>query len=220
MGRISLVTSCIVFCFFLGCDITPGAGRGVKIEMQVTIEQKEETFEGYTAHYTHEASVARGGITLNSEISNTLWEGYETCQEPAWYIEWDSEIDFEDFRYNEPFFTLLEREGKAWILYEPALEFGVLHPGSPQCVSADSIPAGTWVAKNFFIGDLSDRAVPQGDFPVYYYDQELAAGGFVLATIPLESLESGQTLNFNINYQATEPGFSISLSVTFSVTPL
>jgi hypothetical protein len=196
-----------------------GGGR-FDADLRVRMEQEDrELGEGYTATYRHRVTIGLGGLQSDTAYSESSWEGFETCHDPPLEIDFESEIVFDAFRYSEADLYALRRGSEVWLLYEPAREFGVEHPGRPACDSGDAIQPGTRVAKSFFHADLQDGAQPAPDFPVYHYDDEESFGGFVLAVIPLSELQSGTTGPLTTVYEAEMEIFDIRLSVEAVVTP-
>jgi hypothetical protein len=193
----------------------------LEIEARVTLEQDDRasTGEQYLANYLHQATVTFGRATLKNSIHDTAWEGSETCFEPPLELDWESEISFDGFDYEEPEVGLLVREGKVWILYHPAREFGVTHPGRPPCDTGDGIRAGAMVSKFFYHGDLEEGATPIGDFPVAVYDEDEAFGGFVVAVVSLDDFEPGVARALDAHYRFSDQGFSIAMAIRMKVTP-
>ncbi|MDH3254666.1 MAG: hypothetical protein OEM62_06725 [Acidobacteriota bacterium] len=194
----------------LGCDIRDLGAETLHIEVNVRLEQDDRSSgQGYVASYRHRAVHTTSDFIRESTVLDTAWKGHETCYEPPLRIEWESAIDFEDFRYNDPVFHAVWRDEAVWLLYDPALEFGVTHAGQPGC--NDGIEPGTMVEKRFFTGNLQEGAAPNGDLPVYLRDEESAVGGFVLLVLPLEELEDGRTFPIAVDYEAEEPDFDIAM---------
>jgi hypothetical protein len=193
----------------------------LEFEARVALEQDDPagTGERYLAHYLHLATVTLGRTALKSEIHDTTWEGSEICSEPALDIAWESEISFDPFDYEEPEVGVLLRDGKVWILYHPAREFGITHPGRPPCDTGDGIPRGAMVAKFFYHGDLEEGATPIGDFPVAVYDEDEAFGGFVVAVVSPDELQPGVSRAFDADYRFSDQGFSIGMAIQMKVTP-
>jgi hypothetical protein len=207
----------------LGWKSTANAQVGsLAIEAILEIEQDESASSGekYLARYVHEATVTLGGLTLSSKIHESAWKGWEVCFEPPLDIEWESEISFDAFDYEEPEAGVLVRNGYLWILYHPAREFGVKHPGRPPCDSGDGIASQTMVAKAYYHGDLEEGAEPIGGFPVAVYDESEAFGGFVVAVVPLGELRPGASREHDAEYRFTDHEFSIGLAIRMKVTPL
>jgi hypothetical protein len=201
-------------CLLSSCALGEVGASKLEIEIEVRLVQNEPgTGEGYVVSYDHRAVHTTSDLALESTVSNTSWSGYETCFEPPSRIEWDSAVDFESFGFDDPDFHVVVRNGDVWLLYEPALEFGVVHAGRPACDSADGIAPGTTVGKRFFSGDLVEAAALADENPAYLRDDGLAVGGFVLAVAPPERLTSSEGVQISVERTVEEDDFRISLDV-------
>ena len=222
MKAVRLAATLALVTLPLACgDIAAQAGPRLTVKLQIEMDYEDLEFghEGYVSSYAHSAALTLTGFTFDSEITQTIWEGFEVCIEPPLRIEWESDMDFEDLAYTAPVMRALVRGDQVWILYAPAREFGVEHPGRPECNSGAYVPAGQMVAKHFFEADLADLAPPQGDFPVFIYDEEEAFGGFVLATWSITELHAGDPKTIDISYEGADSMLRIALRVRGSVTP-
>lgn len=221
-SRSAVSVAAVLVAGILGWSHAASAQIGaLEFEARVVLEQDDHASSGerYLANYLHRATVTLRRTTLKSEIDDTAWEGSEICSEPPLDIAWKSEIDFDPFDFEEPEVGVLVRDGKVWILYHPAREFGVIHPGRPPCDSGDGILRGAMVAKSFYHGDLEEGANPIGDLPVAVYDEDEAFGGFVVAVVSLDQLESGVSRAFDAHYRFSDQGFSIGMAIQMKVTP-
>jgi len=222
MRGVSLVGTVALGTLTLACgDIAAQARPHLAVELQIEMDFEDLEFghEGYVSSYAHGATLTLAGFTHDSEITQTMWKGFEVCIEPPLRIEWESDMDFQDLAYTAPVMRALVRSDKVWILYAPSREFGVEHPGRPECNSGAHVPAGQMVAKHFFEADLADLAAPQGDFPVFIYDEGEAFGGFVLATWSLAELQAGDLKIIDISYEGADSMLKIALRARGSVTP-
>ena len=175
MKAVRLAATLALVTLPLACgDIAAQAGPRLTVKLQIEMDYEDLEFghEGYVSSYAHGATLTLTGFTFDSEITQTMWDGFEVCIEPPLRIEWKSDMAFEDLDYTAPVMRALVRGDQVWILYAPAREFGVEHPGRPECNSGAYVPAGQMVAKHFFEADLADLAPPRGDFPVFIYDEE------------------------------------------------
>jgi hypothetical protein len=220
----SWVIASIALCGLLPWVGTAASAPGsLGLELRVTLEQNDREFggEGYTATYQHHATTTlRDRRTPKTEVEDANWDGYETCQDPPLELKWQSPIVFDDFDYAEPEVGVIVRGSEAWLLYHPAREFGVEHPGRPECDAGDGIPPGTMVAKSYFFDDLAEGAEPKGDFPVYFEDERDFWGGFVLAVLPLNELEAGEPIPLSVSYESDTDFLSIRMSIEGTTTPI
>ncbi|MCZ6671470.1 MAG: hypothetical protein O7C75_00885 [Verrucomicrobia bacterium] len=216
------VLALVAFCGLLLWACTPVSGGSLSLDMRVTLEQDDrEILEGYTATYNHSAiTTLRGRRTRNTEVRNAKWDGYETCDDPPLELKWQSLIIFDDFPYAEPEVGVVVRDTEAWLLYHPAREFGVKHPGRPPCGPGDGIPPGTLVPKSYFFDDLAEGAEPAGDFPVYFEDESDSWGGFVLAVLPMNELEAGRSIPLSVSYELVTGIFTIRFRIEGTITPI
>lgn len=222
MKAVSIAACVALVTLTLACgDIAAQAGSRLAVELQIEMEYEDLEFglEGYVASYAHTVTLTLSGFTLDGEITQSNWEGFEVCYEPTRRIEWDSDIDFEDLAFTAPEMRALVRGDQIWILYAPSREFGVEHPGGETCHSMSVTTDREMVTKHFFEADLGDLAAPQGDFPVFFYDEDEAFGGIVLAAWPLAELQSGGTQQIDINYAGADSMLRIALRARGTVTP-
>ncbi len=219
-GRLAASLALVTLTLACG-DIVAQAGPGLVVELQIEMEYEDLEFglEGYAASYIHTATLTLTGSNLDGEIRQTRWEGFEVCYEPTRRIEWDSDIDFEDLAFTAPEMRALARGNQVWLLYAPAREFGVEDPGGDTCHTMSAMTDREMVMKHFFEADLGDLATPQGDFPVYFYDEEEAFGGIVLAAWPLTELQSGGARQIDIDYSGADSMQKIALRAKGTVTP-
>lgn len=211
------------------CALAPGVGvatstpSALELELKVALEQHDREFggEGYSAAYRHLATTTlRGRLTPKSEILDGEWDGYETCQEPPLELKWKSPIDFEAFEYAEPEVGIVIRGAEAWLLYHPSREFGIEHPGRPDCDAADGIAPGTWVARSFFFEDLAEGAQDALDAPIYFEDDRDSWGGFVVAVLPLNELRAGVPIPVSVTYESDSEVFTIRMRIEGVVAPI
>lgn len=217
MARIGALASVVpLLMLILACGQSVAqSGDRLEVELRIELEQEDREFglEGYVARYDHQAVITLDRSTLDSKIMSTHWQGFEHCVDPPLEIEWESEIVFDDFDYAVPEVGVLVRGDDVWLLYHPAREFGVVHPGRPPCGSGDAIPLRSMVAKPFFHGDLQDGAEPISDHPVYVYDDSESWGGFVLAVVPLATLQNGETVPISASYELADDLLLIRMRV-------
>ena len=199
-----------------GCNVGSRA-QVIAIDLQVRLEQDEGSGEeGYVASYRHRGVQTTSDLIRESSVLDATWSGYETCYEPPLRVEWKSGIDFESFGFDEPDVHVVIRGADVWFLYDPALEYGVEHPGMPACDSGGAVAPGTTVEKRFFSGDLED-VTPSGDLPVHLRDEELSVGGFVLTVVPLDRLKLAEKIPIAVERLLEDGDFRISLRVDGTV---
>ena len=199
---------------FAGCGPGLVAAEQLDIDVEVRLEQEEPVSgEGYVVTYRHRADHTTSDLARESKVMNASWSSYETCLEPPHRIEWESSIDFDEAGFDHSDFHVVVRDGQIWLLYDPALEFGIEHVGRPPCDSADGVAAGTTVGKRFFSGDLEEPPSSAGELPVYLWVEELAVGGFVLVAVPLDGISASEGVPIAVDRSMEDGDFKIALRV-------